>query len=82
MIRMSAHGEGLVLLDIASGRIFVCNDTGARIWRGLANGCSALGISEEISRDYGVQKEIVQHDTDAFLHELDQLGFLVTEESQ
>ena len=74
--RVSAHKDGLALLHIPSGRVFVCNRTGARIWQGILKGFSLEAVSEQISREYGLACDVVQRDTQSFLSELERQGLL------
>ena len=53
-VRASVHEDGIALLHISTGRVFLCNQTGSRIWQGVVAGLSADAISEQISRDWGV----------------------------
>jgi len=76
-VRVSAHGDGLALLHVPSGRVYVCNSTACRIWKGLLRGRSPEAVSEEISRDFGVVEDLARHDTVAFVSELERYGFLV-----
>jgi Coenzyme PQQ synthesis protein D (PqqD) len=75
-VRASVHPDGLALLHIPSGRVFVCNRTGSRIWQGLVQGLSIDSISEEISRECGVARELVYRHTSSFLAELERRGLL------
>lgn len=75
-IRASAHDDGIALLDISTGRVFLSNQTGSRIWRGLVAGLSADAISEEISREWGVGPELVRRHTSSFIFELESRGLL------
>ena len=69
-VRTSDHGDGLALLHIPTGKVFVCNRTASRIWQGIVNGFTAEAISEEISRESGVGRELVHQHTSAFVAEL------------
>jgi len=70
-VQASAHADGLALLHIPSGRLFLCNRTGSRIWRGLADGLSVDKISEQISVECGVARDLVERHTNSFLAELE-----------
>jgi hypothetical protein len=76
-VRVSAHGDGLALLHVPSGRVYVCNLTGCRIWKGVLGGRTPEAVSEEISRDFGVVEDLARQDTAAFVSELERYGFLV-----
>jgi hypothetical protein len=80
-IRTSFHPDGLALLHIPTGRVFVCNRTGARIWQGVSMGLNMDSIAEEISREYGVARDMVRQHTCSFLSELQGQGFIQAERS-
>lgn len=69
-VRVSDHGDGLALLHIPTGKVFVCNRTASRIWEGIQNGFTPEAISGEISREAGVGRELVHQHTSAFVAEL------------
>jgi hypothetical protein len=72
--RVSTHADGLTFLHIPSGRVFVCNRTGARIWHALSNGLSPDAVCQEISRVYGLAPDLARRDTRSFLGELARHG--------
>jgi hypothetical protein len=72
----SAHEDGLTILHIPTGRVFLCNRTGSRIWQGVVQGLSADAISREISREVGVALELVERHTSSFLRELERRGLV------
>ena len=76
-VRASVHDDGLALLHISKGRVFLCNRTGSRIWQGLVEGLSADSICEQISRDCDVAWELVQRHTSSFIVELECRGLLI-----
>jgi Coenzyme PQQ synthesis protein D (PqqD) len=69
-VRVSNHGDGLALLHIPTGKVFVCNRTASQIWQGLQNGFTPEAISGELSREAGVGRELVHQHTSAFVAEL------------
>ena len=75
-VRASAHEDGLALLHIPTGRVFLCNRTASRIWQGVVKGLSAQTISEEISQECGVELDVVQQHTSSFLAELERRGLV------
>lgn len=79
-VRVSAHGDGLVLLHIPSGRIFQSNRTGAKIWNALADGLDLEAISERISREYALPAELARRDASNFLEQLEKQGFVTSPE--
>jgi len=72
----SAHDDGLLLVNIKSGRVFVCNRTGARIWRALTQGLAPAALAEEFSTDYGMPKELAGRDIQDFLVSLESENFI------
>jgi hypothetical protein len=75
-VRTSDHEDGLALLHIPTGKMFLCNRTGARIWQGIVKGLSPEAISQEISREFGVARAVVQQHTSSFLAELERRGLV------
>ena len=76
-VRASIHNDGLALLDMATGKVFLCNETGSLIWQGIVAGLSPEAICEEISREFGVAADLVRRQTSLFLSELERRGLLV-----
>lgn len=76
-VRASAHNDGLAILHISTGQMFLCNRTGARIWQGITAGLSVDAISDEISRECGVGSHLVRRHAASFLGELARRGLLV-----
>jgi len=75
-VRASVHDDGLVLLHISTGKVFLCNQTGLRIWQGLVEGLSADAISKEISREWGIGWERVRRHTSSFISLLERRGLV------
>ena len=73
-VRTSVYEDGLALLHIPTGRMFLCNRTGAHIWQGIVKGLTTEAITEEISRECGVARALVQQHTSSFLAELEHRG--------
>jgi Coenzyme PQQ synthesis protein D (PqqD) len=73
---VSARNDGLAILQIQSGRVFVCNATGARIWQGVSKGLGADAISREISLAHHVPPETADRDTALFIGELERNGLV------
>jgi hypothetical protein len=72
----SAHKDGLLLVNIKSGRVFVCNRTGARIWTGLNQGLTPAALAEQFSADYAMPKEVASQDIQDFLASLESEKFV------
>jgi|GEM_PF-5763340 len=74
--RVSPHAEGLTLLHIPSGQIFVCNRTAARIWQGATEGRCLDELSEEMSRQFRIGREIVQKDVCSIVSQMELHGLI------
>jgi hypothetical protein len=74
--RASVHEEGLTILHIPSGRVFVCNRSAARIWQGASKGLSIDRLSEEMSGEYSIARDIVQRDTRLLVGQMEHHGLI------
>jgi hypothetical protein len=70
----SIHEDGLIILQIPSGRIFTSNRTGARIWHCLEQQVPLELIAAEIARDYRIDRATAREDVASFLAELERNG--------
>ena len=75
--RVSQHAEGLTLLHIPSGKIFVCNRTAARIWQGATEGRCLDELSEEMSRQFRIGREVAQKDTCSIVSQMELQGLII-----
>jgi len=75
--RVSQHAEGLTLLHIPSGQIFVCNRTAARIWQGATEGRCLDELSEEMSRQFRIGREVAQKDTYSIVSQMELHGLII-----
>jgi hypothetical protein len=74
--RVSQHADGLTLLHIPSGQIFVCNRTAARIWQGAMEGKCLDELSEEMSRRFRIGREVAQKDTCSIVSQMELHGLI------
>jgi hypothetical protein len=74
--RVSQHAEGLTFLHIPSGQIFVCNRTAARIWQGATEGRCLDELSEEMSRQFRIGREVAQKDTYSIVSQMELHGLI------
>jgi len=74
---VSEHPEGSVMLDSDTGRVFVCNETGALIWKRLSEGLSIDAIAAEIAQTFNVEPDQAMQDAQKFVAELQHQGLLV-----
>ena len=69
-IRRTETVDGGILLDVHHGQMFCLNVVGAKILELLGRGYNELHIADEISRDYGANREIVRADVIEFIETL------------
>jgi hypothetical protein len=69
--RSAAKDGRIIFLQIKGGLVFSSNPVGERIWRGLADEKEPGTIIEEIRREFGVTREEVEADVNAFIAELE-----------
>ena len=70
-IRRTETVDGGILLDVHHGQMFCLNVVGAKILELLGRGYDELHIADEISRDYGTNREIVRADVIEFIETLE-----------
>jgi hypothetical protein len=64
----STHNrDGAILLDIRQGQMFNVNFVGSRILELLKNGSTESAITDQISREFGVDRELAESDVRQFL---------------
>lgn len=69
-VAASAHGGGIVLMDLASGQMFASNLVGARIWQALEQHESSETIAADVCRHHRVSFETAHAATVRFIAEL------------
>ena len=77
-IRQTQTMDGGVLLDVRHGRMFCLNLVGAKILELLKRGYDESRITDEISRDYGMSREVVRGDVTEFIESLEKNHILRT----
>jgi hypothetical protein len=78
----STHGQdGAIVLDIRQGQMFNLNLVGSRILELLETGTTESAIVEEITRKFGVSRDIAESDVREFIASLTQ-HHLVVEDSE
>jgi hypothetical protein len=75
----SFHDDGAVILHAGSGRLFSCNETGARIWRGIEQQLPLEIIAKEISTAYQIARTTAREHTLSFLAALEQQALIKRE---
>jgi hypothetical protein len=76
-VRSTVTDEGVVLLDISSGKIFQSNPVGSRIWIKLQQGSSLSKIVDEISAEFNAPREQVEADVLEYVQSLKTGGLIV-----
>jgi len=69
-IRRTETADGEILLDVHHGQLFSLNVVGAKILELMQQGYDEIRIAEEISRNYGVNKDVVRADVIEFIETL------------
>jgi hypothetical protein len=69
-IRRTETVDGGILLDVHHGQMFCLNVVGAKILELMQRGYDESRIADEISRDYGVNREVVRADIIEFIETL------------
>ena len=69
-IRRTETPDGEILLDVHHGQMFSMNVVGSKILELMQRGYDEFLIADEISRDYGVNKEVVCADVIEFIETL------------
>jgi Coenzyme PQQ synthesis protein D (PqqD) len=69
-LRATTDREGGILLDLARGRLFRCNASGAAILELLLRGCDEAQIEREFAERFGLSAEQASSDVREFLSAL------------
>lgn len=69
-IRRTQTVDGGILLDVHHGQMFCLNVVGAKILELMQRGYDESHIADEISRDYGANREVVRADVIEFIETL------------
>jgi Coenzyme PQQ synthesis protein D (PqqD) len=75
-VAWNAVGDDVVVLDLASSTYFSTNSTGSRLWKLLASGASRPQLVNALIEGFGVDRETVERDVDAFLADLERAHLL------
>ena len=71
-VRSTHNQDGAVVLDIRQGQIFNVNFVGSRILELLKSGSTESAIVDQISREFGVSRDLAESDVREFLQSLKQ----------
>jgi hypothetical protein len=70
-VRSTHNQDGAVVLDIRHGQMFRLNLVGSRMLELLKQGRSEAQIAQEVSREFGAPREIIESDLAEFLGHLE-----------
>lgn len=70
-VRSTHSQDGGVVLDIRQGQMFRLNPVASRMFELVKRGYCETSIADEISREFGVAREIVEIDLSEFLSHLE-----------
>jgi hypothetical protein len=76
-VRSTVTDEGVVLLDVSSGKIFHSNPIGSRVWTKLQEGSALPKIVEEITAEFKAPREQVESDVLEYVLGLQTNGLIV-----
>jgi hypothetical protein len=77
-LRVSAHDDGAVILDIDGGQLYSTNRVGARILALLEEKTHLLDIADRIKSEFDAPLDLVRADLDRFVESLGSRGLLRT----
>jgi Coenzyme PQQ synthesis protein D (PqqD) len=81
-VRSTHSQDGAIVLDIRHGQMFRLNLVGSRMLELLKNGFTEAQIVEEVSREFGARREVVEANLREFLSHLRRHHLLVLAEPQ
>jgi Coenzyme PQQ synthesis protein D (PqqD) len=70
--------DGIVVLNLATSRYLVVNDSGRFLWERLLAGATARQLSEQLVEQYAIEPGQAEADVDDFVAELEATGLLAT----
>jgi hypothetical protein len=76
-VRRMETSDGAILLHVHRGELCSLNLVGAKILRLIERGFDEAAITEEICRDYDVDKSVVRSDVTEFIETLNRRSILL-----
>jgi len=76
-VRSTVTDEGVVLLDVSSGKIYHSNPVGSRIWIKLQEGSPLSKIVDENAAEFNAPREQVEADVQEYVTSLKTGGLIV-----
>jgi hypothetical protein len=80
-MRSTHNQDGAIVLDVRQGHMFNLNFVGSRILELLKSGSTKSEILDEIGREFGVGRELVENDVQEFLQNLKKCQLVEERES-
>jgi hypothetical protein len=69
-VRSTHNQDGAIVLDVRQGQMFNVNFVGSRILEFLKSGSTESAIVDQISREFGVSRDLAENDVGEFLKNL------------
>jgi hypothetical protein len=69
-VRSTHSQDGAIVLDIRRGQMFNLNFVGSRILELLKSGSTECATVDQISREFGINRELAENDVREFLQNL------------
>ena len=80
-VRSTQSQDGAIVLDVQQGQMFNLNFVGSRILELLKTGSTESAIVDQISREFGVSRDIAENDVREFLQTLKKCHLVEEHES-
>jgi hypothetical protein len=69
-VRSTHNQDGATVLDVRQGQMFNLNFVGSRILELLNSGFTESAIVDQVSRDFGISRDLAENDVRKFLQNL------------
>jgi hypothetical protein len=69
-VRSTHSQDGAIVLDIRQGQMFNLNFAGSRILELLKSGSTESAIVDQVSREFGICRDLAENDVREFLQNL------------
>jgi hypothetical protein len=80
-VRSTHNRDGAIVLDVRQGQMFNLNFVGSRILELLKSGSAEPAIVDEISREFGISRDLAENDVGEFLRTLKKCHLVEKHES-
>jgi hypothetical protein len=80
-VRSTHNQDGAIVLDVRQGQMFNLNFVGSRILELLKNGSTEPAITDQISREFGIGRDLAKNDVREFLQTLKKCQLVEEQES-